>query len=127
MATPVIPIRPGVTIHKATLPETTEPDELRLLAQEFSAEEGGIEIDILCPKCRELIRGSYLPMFHCPHCDITIGIDPEDGEIMYYQQGEAELCAECGSSSPKMVVVCMQNDVERLVRKADDFIRRFFM
>lgn len=115
MSTPVIPIRPGITIHKAALPEVDEADELRLLAQEFSTEEGGIEIDILCPECRELISGSYLPMFHCPHCDIMIGIDPEDGEIMYYQHGDEE------------VVVCMQNDIERFVRKADDFIRRLLL
>jgi hypothetical protein len=126
MNTPVIPIRPGITIHTATLPELAESDEPRLLAQQYSAEEGGIEIDILCPECRELVQGSYLPIFRCPHCDIMIAIDPEDGEIMYHEQGGEEYCAECGHSSRKMVVVCLQSDVQKFVRRADDFLRRLF-
>lgn len=120
----VIPIRPGIVLPTPTsAPGEKAPS---LLTLECSKDEGGIDVDILCPDCRELIVGTYLPMFRCPHCEVVIFLD-EDGELIAHERNNGSVCSECGAANREMVTVCMENDIQKFARKADDFVRRLFL
>ncbi|TLM69234.1 MAG: hypothetical protein FDZ69_00235 [Deltaproteobacteria bacterium] len=86
-----------------------------------------MDVDILCPSCRELIVGTYLPMFRCPHCEVMIVLDQEDGELIAYERNSGPSCSECGAANREMITICLENDAQRLFRRADDFVRRLFL
>ena len=61
-------------------PDNTEKSTVtslhsNILAQQFTADEGGVPTDMYCPACREEIFGTYLPIFECPHCEVKIWRD----------------------------------------------------
>ncbi|MEI6207677.1 MAG: hypothetical protein WCP20_12915 [Desulfuromonadales bacterium] len=64
-----------------------------MLAQQFSAADGGMVTDMYCPVCREEIFGTYLPIFECPHCEVKIWRD-DKGNVTSYEQKHT--CPECG-------------------------------
>lgn len=126
MSAPIIPIRPGIVIPISSDEVCDCGRQKSQLTQETSPEEGGVEVDMLCPDCRELIQGTYLPMFRCPECEVAIFLD-EDGELIAHERNTGHVCDECGAANREMVTVCMENDVQKFVRKADDYIRRLFI
>jgi hypothetical protein len=100
--------------------------EPNIMSQEYSADEGGQDIDILCPnpECGEIIKGSYLPIFDCPHCGIRICVE-NDGEVLYHQ-GPMQNCPECGHNFRGLINDCTQTDFQKFTRKVDNFVQRLF-
>ena len=97
-----------------------------VMSEQYSEEEGGQFIDILCPnpECGEIIKGSYMPIFECPHCSITICVK-EDGEVLFHE-GPVETCPECGHQFRTKINDCMQTDFQKTLRKVDNFMQRLF-
>jgi predicted RNA-binding Zn-ribbon protein involved in translation (DUF1610 family) len=69
------------------------------LSRQYSADAGGMDTCMCCPFCGKEIRGSYLPIFKCPHCEILIWRD-EKGDVISYEQRHT--CPECGYSFSTM-------------------------
>jgi chromosomal replication initiator protein len=80
---------------------TTAKDETStqspvFLARQYSSSEGGVLTDMLCPNCSEKIKGSFLPVFRCPHCESRIWRN-EDGNVTSFENKHA--CPECERGS----------------------------
>ncbi len=96
------------------------PKDKNLLAQQWSVEEGGCHIDMLCPHCREAIVGTYLPSFACPHCNSLI-ITYDDNEVGIFE-GEEETCPECGHVFRRVENRMLETSIIKTARKVEDFV-----
>lgn len=100
--------------------------ESSILSQEYSKEDGGQFIDILCPnpECGEIIKGTYLPIFDCPHCGIRVCVE-EEGEVLFHE-GPLQTCPECGHHFRAVINDTLQTDFQKVLRSVDNFMQRLF-
>lgn len=54
------PARKETTDNREEFTATSQHSNI--LAQQFTADEGGVQTDMYCPACREEIFGTYLPI-----------------------------------------------------------------
>jgi predicted RNA-binding Zn-ribbon protein involved in translation (DUF1610 family) len=96
------------------------PKDKNILAQQWSVEEGGCHIDMICPNCREAIVGNYLPSFACPHCNSLI-ITCDDNKVAMFE-GEEETCPECGHVFQRVENLMFESSFRKGMRKVEDFV-----
>lgn len=92
-----------------------------LFRQTHTKEQGGHDIDIVCPGCRQAIEGSFLLAFRCPHCDIMIMLNEEQEVVTF--EGEEETCPECGHVfRPVASPLLDQSDFQQFCGKIENFV-----